>query len=66
MQTLLNNLKHLPTTIAGIGAFLAALPQIPAIQTLAGISPPIATRITAIGAIGAALVLIFGTGATKA
>jgi hypothetical protein len=59
-QKILSNLKHLPTTLAGAGVFLAALPQIPAVQSVAGLSPAIATKITAIGALGGALVLIFG------
>jgi TRAP-type uncharacterized transport system fused permease subunit len=63
MQKILDNLKHLPTTLAGIGAFLAVLPQIPAVQSIAGLSPVLATKVSAIGGLGAALVLIFGAGA---
>lgn len=67
LNKLLANLKHIPTTIAGAGAFLATLPSIPAVQQLMGLNPAIGTRITAIAAIGSALVLIFGVGgATKA
>lgn len=64
MQKLIANLKHLPTTIAGGGAFLAALPSIPAVQSLMGLNPAIGTKITAVAAIGSALVLIFGVGAS--
>lgn len=63
MTKVLTNLKHLPTTLAGIGVFLSALPQDPTIMHLIGISPKAATWITAVGAIGSALVLTFGTGA---
>lgn len=59
-QKILDNLKHLPTTLAGAGAFLAALPQLPAVQSVMGLSPALATKVTAIGAIGASLMLIFG------
>jgi hypothetical protein len=64
-QKILDNLKHLPTTLAGVGAVLAALPQNDTVAHLVGISPKVAAAITAIGAVGSALVLIFGAGATK-
>lgn len=65
LSKITTNLQHVPSTLAGIGAVLAVLPQNASVQQLAGISPKAAAWITAIGAIGSALVLMFGTGASK-
>lgn len=65
MKKFLANLKHLPTTIAGSAAVVAAVAQDPTVQQLAGMNPKVANYVTGAGSLAAGLVLIFGTGAKK-
>jgi hypothetical protein len=59
------NVQHLPTTLAGLLVFLAALPQDPTIAHILSISPSAAKYISGIGGVAAGLVLIFGLGRVK-
>lgn len=59
---MLNNLKHWPTTLIGLLAFLATLPQLDWVQSLMSLNPKIATWVTGVAAIAAGLVLILGVG----
>lgn len=65
MKRFIENVKHLPTTLAGIGGVLALLPQDSTVQTVMGLSPRAAHLIAGVGALGTALALIFGTGAKQ-
>jgi len=59
------NIAHLPTTLAGLLVFLAALPQDATVQHIMSISPAAAKYITGVGTVAAGLILIFGIGKSK-
>lgn len=61
-KSLLVNVSHLPSTIAGAAAVVSGIVQSPAVQQLAGMSPVIANYVTGVGAVSAGLLLIFGIG----
>jgi hypothetical protein len=61
-QSLIDNIKHLPSTLFGLGVALMGLPSIPQVQQLTGINPALASKLLYVAAAGAVLQFIFGTG----
>lgn len=59
---IIQNLKHLPSTIFGLAMIIAALPQADAIQKVMALSPKVANAITTAACIagGVAAVILIG------
>ena len=62
MNKIWQNMKHLPTTIMGIGLVCAALPNLPQMQPIVNAFPGTTKYVMTIGGIGAGVAAIVGLG----
>ncbi len=58
----LENLKHLPSTLVGLGASLGTIVQFPDVQKLASVDPVFAMILSKVSCIVAIAYLLFGIG----
>lgn len=62
MNKIWENIKHLPTTIMGIGLLAAAIPQLPQMQPIVQAFPGTTKYVVSVGGIGAGVAAIIGLG----